>query len=564
MRHRSQLGAGHWPFIIALLFAIVFAYLWYSEQDKVEGLNNTIAAKTKEAADLYQAGGALFDTLERVDRVVGFHTGQKTADGTPFGRARIEVPDWDRIAAQLNAAMDVPAGDGTAPSFMKQLAELATLSYDQDAYTVEATKGEKRQEEWKTVTPAFLGKLQQVDDLKRQLIPAPARPADPDDAQGHSEYQARLKEYESLLKRYDEALGELTQDPGWKEWSETIHGPGRLTDAAKRKIVVSYFKPKADGYTNLENAIAVLPPVVQNLREELKSLVEANQATVRQLRTEVASREDTVNTLQANLSAEQQARTTEVGNLQTQLAQAQSEREQARQGETTARNDLARAREDFGTTVAAKDREIDARKEQARLFKEKRDLVIARDDPDGSILVVNPAMGTGTIDLGSAQKVFVGLKFTASDLDRGGNRVDRGQVMVTKVLGPNSSQIRIVSGSAGAGFRLHNPFYQPNERIHVFLAGKMDKWPKELARARLEQMNVVVQDVLNGDTDYVIVPNSWTLAKEAAAEGAGEDEDGGEEEGAALASPLDRILTQARSAGATVITESLLDAFLDY
>lgn len=561
MRHRSQLGAGHWPFIIALLFAIVFAYMWYGEQDKVEGLNSTIQTQKDTIGSLNKAGNDLYDVIERVDRVVGFHTGQKTADGSAFGRGRIEVPDWDRISAHLNPGMDVPAGDGTAPSYMKQLVDLATLSYDQAAFTIEATKGEKKEEAWKTVTAAFLEKQKQVEDLKGQLLRVPTPPADPDDTQGHSDYQARRNQYEAVLTSYNEALAELTSMEGWKEWNETIHGPGNISDANRRKIVVSYFRAKADGYSNLENAIAALPPIVDNLRSEVKSLVEQDQTTIRQLRTEVSSRENTINTLQANLASEQQARTTEVGNLQNQLAQSQSEREQARQGETTARNDLARAREEFGTTVATKDREIDARKEQARLFKEKRDLVIARDDPDGSILASNPGFGTATIDLGSADKAFVGLKFTASDLDRGGNRVDRGQVMIVKVLGPHSSQVRIVSGQAGSGYRLHNPFYQPGERIHVFFAGKLDKWPVEMARERLERMNVVVQSALDGKTDYVVIPNSWTIAKEDT--GGGDEEEGGEE-AAGGASPLDKVLGEARSAGATVITERLLDAFLDY
>ena len=76
---------------------------------------------------------------------------------------------------------------------------------------------------------------------------------------------------------------------------------------------------------------------------------------------------------------------------------------------------------------------------------------------------------------------------------------------------------------------------------------------------RLAKMGVVVQDAPNGDTHYIVVPNSWTVVKEAA----GEDDES-EDEGEAVANPLEEIMKTARIVGANVITENILDAFLDY
>jgi hypothetical protein len=127
-----------------------------------------------------------------------------------------------------------------------------------------------------------------------------------------------------------------------------------------------------------------------------------------------------------------------------------------------------------------------------------------------------------------------------------------------RVTGDHAAQVRIVSGSVGDGDRLHNPFYQRGERIFVYIPAKLEKWPLELAKARLAKLNVVVQDAMDGNTHYVIVPNGWA----APAAKPAEDEEGAEE--GAVANPLEEIQKQARLFGANVITERLLDAFLDY
>ena len=186
---------------------------------------------------------------------------------------------------------------------------------------------------------------------------------------------------------------------------------------------------------------------------------------------------------------------------------------------------------------------------------------IARDDVDGTVVVGNATLGTAMLDLGHKDKAYVGQKFVVSALDRAGNRVNKGEVMVVKVTGDHSAKVRVLAGTAGRGDRIHNPFYQRGERIYVHFAAKMDKWPLEMARERLAQMNVVVQDAPNGKTHYIIVPNSWAAAPEPAGE---DDEDADEEEGGSATTPLEQVQKTARTFGANVITEALLDAFLDY
>ena len=202
----------------------------------------------------------------------------------------------------------------------------------------------------------------------------------------------------------------------------------------------------------------------------------------------------------------------------------------------------------------------DAYREGLHAAKARRDHKIRRDEAKGTVLLVSQAMGTGTIDRGSADRVYVGQKFVVSSKNRAGRRVDKGEVVVTRVMGRHASKVRIVGPQAQpitGGDSIHNPLYNPTDPIHVVIAGKLDKWPRNLAVQRLKQLNVVVQDQPNGSTDYVIVPNSWAAPMETS----DEDEDNG---GDAAPSPLERVTKTARRFGAVVLTERLFDVFLDY
>ena len=95
-------------------------------------------------------------------------------------------------------------------------------------------------------------------------------------------------------------------------------------------------------------------------------------------------------------------------------------------------------------------------------------------------------MGTAIIDLGSADKVYPGLKFNVSYIGSGGIRLPKGQVMVTRVLGPKTAKVTILSEAARQPDRAgrHHPqpaLRPPPDTIHVFLAGELERYPIEIA-----------------------------------------------------------------------------------
>ena len=72
-------------------------------------------------------------------------------------------------------------------------------------------------------------------------------------------------------------------------------------------------------------------------------------------------------------------------------------------------------------------------------------------------------------------------------------------------------------------------------------------------------MGVILDSIVTGDTDYIVVPDAM-----AAPAPTGDEEEDGDEENVGGKSEFERIQALARTFGATVITEKMLNEFLDY
>ena len=107
------------------------------------------------------------------------------------------------------------------------------------------------------------------------------------------------------------------------------------------------------------------------------------------------------------------------------------------------------------------------------------------------------------------------------------------------------------------GDMLSNPFYKKTERLNIVVAGVLRKYPKSVAADRLRTMGTDLQDAIDANTDYVVIPDSIKVPTAGAAPAEGEAAAGAQSE-------YDRLAALAKSFGATLITEKLLEAFLDY
>ena len=561
--HSRQFGSTNWAFIITLLILLVFIWLWYEETDKNESNVRQRQEAEDKAAALNAEGVELVRRLEELSDVVGWKTkgGSLSAIKRQEG-AGYSYSDKDAILNNFTPGRQVDGADGTkVPGLLDQILGSAQITFEREARLHDKKTGEEKEFKYETLSQDFKDKLAKVREQWASIeLQIPVPPADPDDEQGQARYKSEMDDYESKVKDYHAALDELTASEGWKEYSSVIATPGATPDLSKAAVTVHFYKYTDTGNRTIQAALEGLPGAFKLFGDELTANVAAAGQQISQLRKDVTAKDTMVEQSKAALAKEEEAHTSDVSQLQGSLTESNERADRLAVAKTTAESALAKEQDDRKGVEAGLRREVEARKEENRLLKDKRDLVIARDDVDGHILASNHTLGTGTIDLGFKDKVYVGQKFVVSQLDRNGNRYDTGEVMITRVNSDHAATVRILSGEAVRGARLHNPFFEVGERIYVYFAGKLDKWSKEMATDRLAKLNAMVQDAPNGDTHYIVVPNSWTFVKESAG---GEDEEMEDEEDAGP-DPLEEAMKVARDIGAVVITEKLFDAFLDY
>ena len=109
---------------------------------------------------------------------------------------------------------------------------------------------------------------------------------------------------------------------------------------------------------------------------------------------------------------------------------------------------------------------------------------------------------------------------------------------------------------------ISNPLFDADEPIHVFIVGELQKYPLSIAERRLNRMNVIIDAEPYGETDYFVVPDALAApAPETTDDDDGFDDDEGQPAGA---SEYEKIQQVAKNFGATVITERMLNEFLDF
>lgn len=560
-----QLGGTNWAFIITLIIALVFIWLWFQETDKIDkALADKKAAE--EARDAMDAeANKLADALVEVSDAVGWKN--KNFGLTAVTRAERSIAYSDAAAIKANfdpeGVVQGAEEGSTTDGILKKIIAAASLTFEREGRLHSTKTGEEKDYKFQTLNAAFKEKLASVQAKWADVqFSRPTGPADPDNDEGLAAYNSELAAWEEKVKEYSSDLAELSQMEGWNEYSQIIAAPGQWADITKTPVTVAFYSYAKGGARTIENAMTGLDKAFDRMGDELRANAQTWGQEITQLRKDTAAKEQSISELQTQLQTAQAAHNNDVEQLQGRLNAENDRANRNAVDATNARNETARVKEESAQTVAALSREVEARKEQNRLLKEKRDLVIARDDVDGEVLVGNPTLGTAIVNIGHKDKAYVGQKFVVSALDRAGNRVNKGEIMLVKVTGDHSAKARILAGSAGRGDRIHNPFYQPGETIYVYFAGKMDKWPMEMARDRLAKTNVIVQDAPNGKTHYIIVPNSWAAVVETTGED--DEEDDGEEDTGSASTPLEQAQKTARIFGANVITENLLDAFLNY
>ncbi len=558
----TERGISHWPFIITLVLLLVFGFLWFSEKGDRESADKKLqeAGKLRDqySAELAEAKGKLQEITDKV----GWVEKKDPKDVWHTAGNSVVGPFTDVEA--VSRAIDPNNVGGPVNAFREAL----KVQMRQDYWRPKAGQGAATKVDIEKLPQGFKDKVKEVQDAWPGEPPTP--PTDPDDANATAAYNSAKEEYEGKVAKYRKLMDELVAMKDWPAYSETIgyFAPYELD----RSQVVSweFYYGFGSTPTTVEEWITKVPAVAaKNLKDAFVEHTNALLQQIDALKNDNAQKDLLIDNadeaklgLKQQLEKEQQAHTADTTRLSNEAAAAKAETENQRVVATTEANKSAKLEQDQKIELAKRDQETSALKNRILTDKQKEDLRISRNDPDGTLLDANAILGVGYINLGSQDKVYAGLKFEVSAAGRGGIRVTKGEVVVTRVLDAHYSQVRILSQVTGErplgkGDWIANPFYEKDRVIHLYLAGELRKYPRAIAVERLARMGVQVEDKINDKTDYVLIPDAMAVGVTPAPEGGAAPEAGKESE-------FDRLSKLANTFGATLITEKMIEAFLDY
>jgi hypothetical protein len=530
--------------IISTILLLVFVYLWYDQKSDAEA---SLAAQQKAEEDAAAARAdraKVEDHLRLVSEKVGWQEGAYTKPDLIDPKALIAEIAQNAVLRVRREFWKSAPGEGTAETAVQL----------------------------PTVPAELQAKVRQLGELRPKDAPVP--PDDDADEAARATYAAEKAEYDRKLQAYEALLAEVVAHPKFSDYQRQFpRGADFTQDRPGDVLDVDFFANEPTGTVQVEHVVKQPGPVLARMR----AAFEANQAhlieQIQALRQEVAEKEKTITFpdeaalgLREQLAREQAAHTADVTRLQAEIQDLTARAEGYRVEASNAQNELARFKEESARAVRTLEAERDALREYQRTTKESADLEIRRNDPDGTVLDANVTLGVSYVDLGQVDRVFPGLKFEVYGVGRGGFRERKGVVLIQRVLDAHYSQASVLSIDDPSrpivrGDTIHNPFYSATKPIHVYIAGDLRKYPKAIAAARLQRAHVVIDEQIGTQTDYIVVPESLTAAPTTAEPG----EEGAEPAAPAVAvTEYDRLRERARTFGATLITERMLEAFLDY
>lgn len=260
----------------------------------------------------------------------------------------------------------------------------------------------------------------------------------------------------------------------------------------------------------IENALPLLITSVKGSRDRAKDLD-------LQLKAKMSE----VDSLQQSLRETVDGKEKEIADLRRQLTDAQTQNQDLQKGYE---NQLAELREQLKTkntdllsanqTIAANQRTFQTEAEglRSRMVEMGRKLNPIVKEPqaaDGKVLAISKDLGLGWINLGAAQRLPVGTRFTVVSGVTGSDRV-KAMCEVTKVQGDMAevsfSDQRDPFDPPTVGDVIYNPVYDPRgARNALFVGSFSGQWGEDQLKNLLGGMGVTIQKKLDQATDFLIV-----------------------------------------------------------
>jgi len=288
---------------------------------------------------------------------------------------------------------------------------------------------------------------------------------------------------------------------------------GSIANIDAAQVGIDNLKAAFSDTDDTTNNYETLVPVVIRQYNGLLTQITQLNATIADLRTQVATARD-------NVSSVSDTKDGEIRGLQTRLTDAENK---AQEDKTQLEAELASARSDRNdkdsqlraergekedlTRLAEQDRLA----HQARTTKMSEPLKFLKEPerPDGRVLAVSAGLGIGWIDIGSKNRLDRGMVFHVVD---GKPNVDRlkGWAEVTNV-DEKRAEVRFFDiadpyDPIVADDIIYNPVFDPTGERNAVLIGRFSgSYNEKQMNMLLADIGIKVQPKLDAITDYLIV-----------------------------------------------------------
>ncbi len=141
----------------------------------------------------------------------------------------------------------------------------------------------------------------------------------------------------------------------------------------------------------------------------------------------------------------------------------------------------------------------------------KREEAKERKEPDGTVLGVDASDNVAYIDLLHADRIWPGSRFRVYSLEKGGVKLDKGEVEVIQVRDAVSSRVAILKTvdprePIKRGDKIYNEFYERGKKRYIALSGRLTgKLSNEEAAKKIREFGDTFQERVDEKTNYVVV-----------------------------------------------------------
>ena len=333
------------------------------------------------------------------------------------------------------------------------------------------------------------------------------------------------------------------------------------------KVIIRWFNSAdADKVADFRGFAAPLPLRIKALADNFKKAIEEYERVYAEMNTETAGLKQAKTEADTAYAADARKKQGLLDELTRANSDVTDRASKLTQDVENLRAEMENQKTTYKKSSMLMSRKLNANENRIKNLVDKKTLQVQEDAPDGEVLGVGQVRGTVWIDIGRNSKVTRGTKFKIWRVGKGGYRQDIAMIRVIRV-DPDMSEARVIKQIAttriSQGMNVSNPFFNPNEKLRVYIYGDLTNYDTDTARRRLASAGVSVARYLDDRVRIIVLGEPRLTGEELDS-----DEDNAEatavKRRVAREARLEKVMRKAESIGAIVVTERVLREFVNF